>query len=128
MTASTLRIASATARGGSSPWRDLGGMVIIIASQFISRAVSYNDLAILSRNVSVTMSTVSVCLKPRYVCKMVHELLYPLMVTTSFGVLEVLHPYITILIYCKNEAQQTLTVREHPTFDFIYKNIKLGAL
>jgi hypothetical protein len=30
---------------------------------------------------------------------MVHELLYPLMVTTSFAVLEVLHPYITILFF-----------------------------
>ena len=65
MTTSTLRIASATARGGSSPWRDRGGIVIMMASQFISRAVSYSDFAILSRNVSVTISTVSLCFKPR---------------------------------------------------------------
>jgi len=79
ITTSTLRIASATARGGSSPWRERGGIVIIIASQSTSRAVSYNDLAILILSVSVTISTVSDCFKPRYVCKMVHELLYPLM-------------------------------------------------
>jgi hypothetical protein len=36
-------------------------------------------LAILILSVSVTISTVSVCFKPRYVCKIVHELLYPLM-------------------------------------------------
>src|SRR5450756_1189899 len=103
-------------------------MVIIIASQSISRAVSYNDFAILSRNVSVTMSTVSVCFKPRYVCKMVHELWYPLIMPTSFGVLEVLHPYIIILFRLEKRDQANVNCSRAPYIYVSYTYLTLPTI